>query len=219
MASKLSKDCNYWMKLIPLCAFTPLSTSVQAGLYPLWFCLSPPILKVKTFVSLGKHPFSVTERGIFLRQDLLLLTVLCASFFPFGKKLAKNCNKTRLLTFHMFLLPLQLEVCQSEWKYFLSQQVFTDGSSIYALLCTFLLLSHRIPLNSLRELILSDAFKPTEQPESGEKKPTLLRDDPRHTADTNWLPSHQENNPQTLQLSRNKILNVRYRRLNAFSSA
>lgn len=62
-----------------------------------------------------------------------------------------------------------------------------------------------------RELILSDAFKPTEQPESREKNPTLfLRDDPRHTADANWLPSLQENNqPPNPPAARNKMLNVR----------
>lgn len=118
--------------------------------------------------------------------------MLCTSPSPFGN-LQRTATKPNS-SLSTFLLPLlQLGACQSEWKYFPSLQVFTDGSSIYALLCAFLLLSHIILLNSLRELILNEAFKPTEQAESGEKIPTLfLRDDPRHRADANWQLSHQE---------------------------
>lgn len=148
-------------------------------------------------------------------------TVLCTSLPSSGKKLAKNCNKTRLFTLHMFLLPLlQLEACQSEWKY------FSSLPSIHwwlQHLCPLVYIPAPKPYNTSQfpkrthSQWCIQAHRTTRI--RRKKTPTLsLRDDERDTADTHWLPSDQENNPQTLQLPGNKMLNVRQRRMDAFPS-
>lgn len=169
MASKLSKACNYWMKRIPLCTFTTVSTSVQVALHPLWLCLSPPILKVTPF-SLEKSLLSLLLGGTYSWVWICACLQHSAVYFafPFWKETCQgtaanpDCSLSTcslfLLVQHCFFI---YKLLHSEGKYFSALQAFTARTSIYAILCTFLFLSHRMHLNSIKELTLNYAFKPT----------------------------------------------------------